>query len=387
MPVSSTRAGQPSAAHRSAIAATVARSVTLRASPSTTTSNSCGRDAQRAARVAREVPPLAGPLAGLEPERVVDPERADAGHVRASVRVDRRQPAGVPVRTSRLRRLGHALIEAGRDPVPVEERRSVQIGEVRRVHGSLRPVSHPPKLIGGRRLASSDGAAGRRVRPRHDAGGLAPGHPRHVGRARRGDRGTSSIPTSSSSRLGPPLEQEMAEWVPADQVDPLSDRYRELYGELGIEGTFALPGAAEALDAVRDAGGQILVVTAKYEPNAWLCLEHTGLVADIVVGLAPRAAEGRDARRAPSRGLRRRHPARHRRRAPRRRHRARRAERAVHRRRAARRGRRRRARVAPRVSRTGSGRHSGRSSNSATDRGAGRSARRRRRRPRAAPTR
>lgn len=86
------------------------------------------------------------------------------------------------------------------------------------------------------------------------------------------------------SRLGPPLEQEMAEWVPADQVDPLSDRFRELYSDHGIEGTFALPGAAESLVAVREAGGQILVVTAKYEPNAWLCLAHTGLVADVVVG-------------------------------------------------------------------------------------------------------
>jgi phosphoglycolate phosphatase len=86
------------------------------------------------------------------------------------------------------------------------------------------------------------------------------------------------------SRLGPPLEEEMAAWVPADQVDPLSDRFREIYGEHGIEGTFALPGAAEALDAVRAAGAQILVVTAKYEPNAWKCLEHTGLPADVVVG-------------------------------------------------------------------------------------------------------
>lgn len=86
------------------------------------------------------------------------------------------------------------------------------------------------------------------------------------------------------SRLGPPLETEMAEWVPADQVDPLSDRFRELYSEFGIEGTSALPGAAQALDAVRDAGGQILVVTAKYEPNAWKCLAHTGLVVDVVVG-------------------------------------------------------------------------------------------------------
>jgi phosphoglycolate phosphatase len=86
-------------------------------------------------------------------------------------------------------------------------------------------------------------------------------------------------------RLGPPLEEEMAHWVPAELVDPLSDRYRELYAEHGIRGgTVALPGAAEALDAVRTAGGRAVVVTAKYGPNAWACLEHTGLAADAVVG-------------------------------------------------------------------------------------------------------
>lgn len=86
------------------------------------------------------------------------------------------------------------------------------------------------------------------------------------------------------ARLGPPLEQELAEWVPADQVDLLADRYRELYAELGIEGTLALPGAAGALDAVQNAGGRRLVVTAKFEPNAWLCLAHTNLSVDDVVG-------------------------------------------------------------------------------------------------------
>jgi phosphoglycolate phosphatase len=86
------------------------------------------------------------------------------------------------------------------------------------------------------------------------------------------------------ARLGPPLERELAEWVPAEQVDPLADRYRELYAELGIEGTTALPGAAAALDAVKGAGGHRLVVTAKFEPNAWLCLAHTQLVVDDVVG-------------------------------------------------------------------------------------------------------
>src|SRR5262245_22014139 len=86
------------------------------------------------------------------------------------------------------------------------------------------------------------------------------------------------------ARLGPPLEQELAEWVPADQVDPLADRYRELYVELGLVGLVALPGAHAAFDAVRAASGRTLVVTAKYEPNAWRCLEHVGLAADDVVG-------------------------------------------------------------------------------------------------------
>ena len=86
------------------------------------------------------------------------------------------------------------------------------------------------------------------------------------------------------ARLGPPLEEELAHWVPADQVDPLADRYRALYAELGIAGTTALPGAAEALAAVRVARGRTLVVTAKYEPNAHACLEHTGLAVDDVVG-------------------------------------------------------------------------------------------------------
>jgi phosphoglycolate phosphatase-like HAD superfamily hydrolase len=86
------------------------------------------------------------------------------------------------------------------------------------------------------------------------------------------------------SRLGPPLERELAEWVPADQIDPLADRYRELYAEVGIEGTDALPGAMAALESVRAMAGRILVVTAKYGPNAWRCLEQTNLPADDVVG-------------------------------------------------------------------------------------------------------
>ena len=45
-----------------------------------------------------------------------------------------------------------------------------------------------------------------------------------------------------------------------------------------------LPGATEAFAAVRGRGGQIVVITGKYEPNAHLHLNHLGLVADAVVG-------------------------------------------------------------------------------------------------------
>ena len=86
------------------------------------------------------------------------------------------------------------------------------------------------------------------------------------------------------ARLGPPLERELAEWVPADQIGPLADRYRELYAEVGIEGTVALPGADTALDAVHALRGRTLVVTAKYEPSARRCLEQANLTVNDVVG-------------------------------------------------------------------------------------------------------
>jgi uncharacterized protein len=87
-----------------------------------------------------------------------------------------------------------------------------------------------------------------------------------------------------TSRLGPPLDEELAEWFPAEQVPALGDRFRELYPSLAIAPTLALPGAREAVDAVRAHGGRVVVVTAKYEPNARLHLEHLGIEVDEVVG-------------------------------------------------------------------------------------------------------
>ncbi|CAL9457813.1 Phosphoglycolate phosphatase [Streptomyces sp. enrichment culture] len=86
------------------------------------------------------------------------------------------------------------------------------------------------------------------------------------------------------TRLGPPLEQELAHWFPPERVAATADLYRSLYPATAIAPTLALPGAREAVAAVRAAGGRALVVTAKYEPNAKLHLEHLGIEPDAVVG-------------------------------------------------------------------------------------------------------
>ncbi len=85
-------------------------------------------------------------------------------------------------------------------------------------------------------------------------------------------------------RLGPPLDDELALWFPADQVAAAGDRFRALYPALAIDRTPALPGAREAVEHVRARGGTTLVVTAKYEPNARLHLDHLGVVTDELLG-------------------------------------------------------------------------------------------------------
>ena len=86
------------------------------------------------------------------------------------------------------------------------------------------------------------------------------------------------------TRLGPPLEEELANWFPADRVAAAAQEYRALYPRFAIAPTTALPGAAEAFAAIRKRGGRVMVVTAKYGPHAALHLDHLGLAADVLVG-------------------------------------------------------------------------------------------------------
>ncbi|MBU3066244.1 haloacid dehalogenase-like hydrolase [Nocardia sp. NEAU-G5] len=86
------------------------------------------------------------------------------------------------------------------------------------------------------------------------------------------------------TRLGPPLEQEMANWFPAAEIPAMVDLYREMYPAYAITGTLAMPGARAAVDAVHATGGRAIVVTAKFESNAKLHLKHLEIPADVVVG-------------------------------------------------------------------------------------------------------
>jgi phosphoglycolate phosphatase len=91
----------------------------------------------------------------------------------------------------------------------------------------------------------------------------------------------------------PPLEVELAHWFPPEEVAPTAALYRSLYRHHAILSSPALPGAVDAVAVVRAAGGRVLVVTAKNEPDARRHLAHLGLAVADVVGLA--WAEGKAA--------------------------------------------------------------------------------------------
>ncbi|MCF3125006.1 MULTISPECIES: HAD family hydrolase [Streptomyces] len=107
---------------------------------------------------------------------------------------------------------------------------------------------------------------------------------REAYRALSAETGTYIDADLAVTRLGPPLEQELREWFPEDRIEEMADRYREIYTTYAITPTLAMPGAREAVAAVRALGGRAIVVTAKHEPNAKLHLSHLGIEADAVIG-------------------------------------------------------------------------------------------------------
>jgi phosphoglycolate phosphatase len=88
-----------------------------------------------------------------------------------------------------------------------------------------------------------------------------------------------------AANLGPPLDQGLhACGAPEDRIDELVARYRELYPDIVVPQTIALPGAEAALKAVHGVGGRTLIVTGKYGPNAALHVGALGFEVDVLVG-------------------------------------------------------------------------------------------------------
>jgi phosphoglycolate phosphatase len=88
-----------------------------------------------------------------------------------------------------------------------------------------------------------------------------------------------------AQNLGPPLDQGLrASGAPDDRIDALVTRFRELYPDIVVPLTVALPGAESALRAVHSVGGRTLVVTGKYGPNAALHVDSLGFEVDVLVG-------------------------------------------------------------------------------------------------------
>lgn len=86
------------------------------------------------------------------------------------------------------------------------------------------------------------------------------------------------------SRLGPPLEQELAHWFPADRIPAMAARYRELYADYGVPGAVPMPGSLHTLDAIRAARGRVVVVTAKSGPHGRAIVDRLGFGVDAVAG-------------------------------------------------------------------------------------------------------
>ncbi|RLK59691.1 HAD family hydrolase [Actinokineospora cianjurensis] len=96
-----------------------------------------------------------------------------------------------------------------------------------------------------------------------------------------------------AANLGPPLDMIFRGFeAPEERIPWLVDRFRALYPDIVIPSTVALPGAGDALAAVREAGGRTLVVTGKYGPNAAKHLAQFGWQVDTLVGELWSTAKG-----------------------------------------------------------------------------------------------
>jgi len=86
--------------------------------------------------------------------------------------------------------------------------------------------------------------------------------------------------TAVDRRLGIKLEDELVFWYPPEQRTAAAQTYRRHYVRLAAQMTTALPGAHEALAAVRAAGERVVIITAKHPISVEPSLRAVGISGD-----------------------------------------------------------------------------------------------------------
>ena len=77
------------------------------------------------------------------------------------------------------------------------------------------------------------------------------------------DHGVELTREDVRNTIGLPLDMVFPMWLPDESYEQLLDEYRDHYGKYGIPKSVALPGAHDAIAAVHDAGGEVIVISAK----------------------------------------------------------------------------------------------------------------------------
>ena len=86
------------------------------------------------------------------------------------------------------------------------------------------------------------------------------------------------------SALGPPVAVALSPWFAPHELPSAVEDFRRHMAAVGVVNVEALPGAVEIIEAVRRAGGDVVVVTAKIGHLARATLDHAGLSVDHVYG-------------------------------------------------------------------------------------------------------
>ncbi|MEV0644864.1 ATP-dependent sacrificial sulfur transferase LarE [Phytomonospora sp. NPDC050363] len=86
------------------------------------------------------------------------------------------------------------------------------------------------------------------------------------------------------SQIGPPIQDLIAPYVPADEIDDYVAHYRRIYQHHGLAVSPLLPGVRESIAAIRRNHGKVFVLTGKNGHDAKRHIEHAGLDVDEIIG-------------------------------------------------------------------------------------------------------